>query len=196
RRLLTLLPLDVPLDPGTAAALTEATIDWLDWDQTPLIEGAEDDRYTGRQPPYRPANFWFVSPSELLAVEGYTGEIYRALEPHVTALPPKVAGGRRGINVNAATDLVLASLLDQSPERVEALVGQEFESPEAFQSEVREFLGADALANVGPDAIAVRSSWFLLTVTASIGSVQSTMYSLLERNGENVRTRLRSYETR
>lgn len=196
RRLLTLLPLEIPMDPGTAAALTEATIDWLDPDQTPMLEGAEDDRYTGRQPPYRPANFWFVSPSELMAVEGYTADLYRALEPHVTALPPATAAARRALNVNSATNVVLASLLNQSVERIEVLASQEFESVEEFQQAALDDIGPDALADVPPDAFDIRSSWFLLTVTASIGSVQSTMYSLLERDGENVRSRLRSFEAR
>ena len=40
----------------------------------------------------------------------------------------------------------------------------------------------------------VKSSWFLVTATTSIGSVQSTMYSLLERKGGEIRTRLRTYD--
>ena len=44
--------------------------------------------------------------------------------------------------------------------------------------------------------IDVKSDWFLLTVTTSIGTTQSTLYSLLERRGENVTVRLRSFDVK
>lgn len=187
-RMLGLLPLESPLDASTATALMEATVDWIDPDSAPQLNGAEDDRYTSRQPPYRPANFWFVSVSELQAVEGYTAEIYAALEPHVTALPPAEAE-RRKINVNTATDVVLASLVDnQSLDSVEPLLNQEYQ-------EVSDFLD-DSGFNLDKNDIAVKSDWFLLTVTTSIGTTQSTLYSLLERQGENVTVRLRSFDVK
>jgi len=188
-RLLTLLPLERPLDPGTATALVEATIDWIDPDQSPLLNGAEDDQYTGRQPPYRPANFWFTSTSELLAVQGFTPEIYAALRRHVTALPRPTDGGRWKLNINTATDLVLASLLpDLGPLDVEAFVNGAYEDQADFRAD---FPGSE---NIPVDTLDVRSSWFLLTVTATIGTAQSTMYSLLERDGEVVRVRLRTFD--
>lgn len=188
RRLLTLLPLERPLDPATAEALVEATIDWIDPDQSPELNGAEDDQYTGRQPPYRPANFWFTTTSELLAVEGYTGEIYAALQPHVSALPPR-EDKRWPLNVNTATDLVLASLLDNlGPLDVEPFLNGAYEDEGDFRDE---FPGGKEIPQ---NTLGIRSDWFLLTVTATIGTAQSTMYSLLERNGEVVRTRLRTFD--
>lgn len=188
-RLLTLLPLERPLDPGTAAALVEATIDWIDPDQSPELNGAEDDQYTGRQPPYRPANFWFTSTSELLAVEGYTGEIYAALRPHVSALPPQANGDRWKLNVNTATDLVLASLLPNlGPLDVEPFLNGTYEDEAEFRED---FPGSEQIPQ---NTLGIKSNWFLLTVTATIGTAQSTMYSLLERNGEVVRTRLRTFD--
>lgn len=189
QRLLTLLDLDRPLDSGTAASLVEATIDWIDPDQSPELNGAEDDRYTSRQPPYRPANFWFTSTSELLAIEGYTPEIYVALQPHVSALPPQADGARGRLNVNTATDLVLASLLPNlGPTDVEPFLNGAYEQEADF---LEDFPGGE---QIPPNTLAVRSDWFLLTVTASIGTAQSTMYSLLQRNGEVVRTRLRTFD--
>lgn len=189
RRLLTLLPLERPLDPGTAESLVESAMDWIDRDQSPQLNGAEDDEYTGRQPPYRPANYWLTSPSELLAVRGYTPEIYAALAPHVAALPPGPQGAWK-INVNTATPQVLASLAEnQTLENAEPLVNRGFQSVDEFIQES----GFD----VSPDRLSISSGWFLLTVTASIGTTESTMYSLLERTGTNrdvVRTRLRSFD--
>lgn len=187
-RILTLLPLESQLDTNTATSLVEATIDWIDPDGAPQLNGAEDDRYTNRQPPYRPANFWFVSISELQAVEGYTADIYAALEPHITALPPAGKDGRK-INVNTATDVVLASLVDnESLESVEPLLNQEYPA-------VKDFIEESGFALTDND-ITTSSNWFLLTVTTSIGTTQSTMYSLLERRGESVTVRLRSYDVK
>lgn len=188
KRMLTLLPLDSPLDANTATSLMEATVDWIDPDTAPQLNGAEDDRYTGREPPYRPANFWFVSISELQAVEGYTPEIYAALERHITALPPDL-NERRKININTATDVVLASLVDnETLESVEPLLNQEYQ-------EVDDFIKESGFPLTDKD-IDTKSSWFLLTVTTSIGTTQSTLYSLLERRGENVAVRLRSFDVK
>ena len=187
-RMLMLLPLESPLDANTATSLMEATVDWIDPDQAPQLNGAEDDHYTSREPPYRPADFWFVSISELQAVEGYTPEIYAALEPHVTALP--TTDKPRLINVNTATDVVLASLVDnETLESVEPLLNQEYAKVSDF---IDEAPGFKAIEN----DIDVKSDWFLLTVTTSIGTTQSTLYSLLERHGENVAVRLRSFDVK
>jgi general secretion pathway protein K len=188
-RMLGLLPLETPLDSNTATSLMEATVDWIDPDTAPMPGGAEDDRYTSREPPYRPANFWFVSVSELQAVEGYTAEIYDALLPHITALPP-TGNQPRKININTATDVVLASLVDnQTLDSVEPLLNQEYQ-------EVTDFIDDSGFSTLTPDDIDVKSDWFLLSVTTSIGTTQSTLYSLLERRGENVTVRLRSFDVK
>ncbi|MEO8443424.1 MAG: type II secretion system minor pseudopilin GspK [Gammaproteobacteria bacterium] len=189
-RLLLLLPLERPLDPGTARALVEATVDWLDPDQSPLLDGAEDDHYTSLTPPYRPANFWFTSTSELLAVKGYTAEIFVALQPHVAALPMLSSLAPWNLNVNTATPLVLASLLPNvSVADVEPFLNGAYDDINDFKAD---FPGGEQIPPQIP--LDVGSSWFLLTVTASIGTAQSTMYSLLERNGETVRTRRRTFD--
>ncbi|MEQ1800502.1 MAG: type II secretion system minor pseudopilin GspK [Gammaproteobacteria bacterium] len=189
-RLLTFLDLERPLDPDTARALVEATIDWIDPDDDPYgLSGAEQDRYTSRQPPYRPANFWFTSTSELLAVEGYNREICDALKDHVSALPPQSDGTPWKLNVNTATSLVIASLVDGvDPESLDTLAGP-YESVEKF---LDVFPSTEQIPAALP--LDVRSSWFLLTATATIGTAQSTMYSLLERNRDVVRVRLRTFD--
>ena len=189
-KLLTLLELERPLDPGTAAALTDATIDWIDANPYAGPNGAEDDVYTSREPPYRPANFWFVSTSELLAVQGYTPEIYAALERYVTALPPQTNGEPWPLNVNTAEAPVLEALLSGAGNS--AIIPP---LPRGPYRDVQEFLSEiNFTGQAPPNALGVSSSWFLLTVSTSVGETRSTMYSLLERNDQVVRTRLRSFD--
>jgi hypothetical protein len=71
---------------------------------------------------------------------------------------------------------------------VEPYVKGAYESEGDFRTD---FPGGDQIQGIPLD---VRSDWFLLTVTASIGTAQSTMYSLLERNNDVVRTRLRTFD--
>lgn len=207
-RLLRLLDLESPLDEGTATGLAEAVVDWIDPDTQMESSGAEDDYYTGLQPPYYPANFWFTSVSELQAVKGFTPEILALLTPHVTALPPRgEGGGRWPLNVNTTTDLVMASLIpNQTTEGMKAVtefeaqpqrgpgvevVTQEFESDTDFREAFRLVTGAEIPAEI---PLGISSNWFLLTVTTSIGTTRSTMYSLLERTDQAVRTRLRAFD--
>lgn len=204
-RLLRLLNLDPALDEGTATELAEAVVDWIDLDTQPESGGAEDDYYTGLQPPYLPANFWLTSVSELQAVKGFTPEIVAQLTPHVTALPPRGEGGRWPLNVNTATDLVLASLIpNQTADGMQAVCEfalqpqtgtqvcqQEFESDADFREAFRLVTGAEIPAEI---PLGISSNWFLLTVTTSIGTTRSTMYSLLERTDQAVRTRLRAFD--
>jgi len=63
-------------------------VDWIDPDIVPSNpEGAEDSVYLGQTPPYRTANMYITSASELLALPGFGHDRYKKLEPFVTALP-------------------------------------------------------------------------------------------------------------
>ena len=199
---------DVPVDPATATELAEATIDWLDPD---ALGDAEDGYYTNLQPPYVPANFWFTSISELQAVRGFSPEILRDLWPHVTALPrqgkpPQGQNSTRWpLNVNTATHLVLASLVrGTTADDIELFCGAaeigktgmkgcgtSYGSDGEFRAE---FLGATGVDLPPTVPLGVTSNWFLLTVTTTIGSTRSTMYSLLQRDVANVRARIRTFD--
>jgi general secretion pathway protein K len=188
RRLLTVLDL--------SPDLAYAVVDWLDADQLPENLGAEDDIYTSLTPPYLAANFWFISTSELMAVQGITPEIFQVLEPHVSALP--VSKTARQINVNTATSEVLASLWPGiSPEQAETWREEIYYDMPAFTETVKNDVdpsGEPKLEAMLP-YLDVGSSYFGLNVTASIGTTRLSMYSLLERSADGaVSPRLRSFD--
>ncbi|GMW05841.1 MAG: hypothetical protein AMXMBFR8_06380 [Nevskiales bacterium] len=172
------------LDP----ALADAVVDWIDPDTTAEFSGAEDDAYTGLDPPYRAANFWFTSVSELRAVRGVEREVFEILAPNLAALP--VGAKPTTINVNTATPAVLQSLGDNvSLSNVEQWVTDRGNEPFEDLTFFQEYIDAAMQPYLG-----VTSSYFGLQGTIVIGSHQLAMYSLLERAGLGVAVRLRSFD--
>jgi general secretion pathway protein K len=175
RRQLERLLFSVEADP----ALAGAVVDWLDPDtEQRFPTGGEDVVYSDHDPPYRTANSAITSASELMAVAGFDRETYRKLAPYLTVLP---AGTK--LNVNTASDVVLASLSDDidigtAGSLVEQRADAEFiDINETFEGLVE----ADVLQEI--DGV---SEHFLLTATVTLGSNQLTMRSVLQRDRSGI----------
>jgi general secretion pathway protein K len=170
-RLLSLLQID--------SGLAGAVVDWLDADNDIRFPtGGEDVTYAGVDPPYRAANTMITSASELMAVNGFTREIYSTLAPYVTALP---IGTK--LNVNTASAVVLASLSDDIDlSAAEGLVQQRNDA--AFADIDKTFEGlVDPKVLKEIDGV---SQHFLLTATVTLGTNQLTMRSVLQRDASGV----------
>ena len=167
---------------GVDVEVATAVIDWIDADdETTGPGGAEDDYYSVLEQPYRTANQPLAKASELRLVRGIDAAAWRALAPHVTALPTATA-----INVNTAGSLVLQAVvptLDESG--AEQLVTSAGEQP--FTT-VAEFLDHPLVAEAGgeaaiqPEGLAVESHYFRVRADVRMGSLEYTLYSWLERN--------------
>ena len=163
------------LDPSLAGV----AVDWLDPDsETKFPFGAEDDVYSGFDPPYRASNTVITSPSELMAMSGFELESYRLLLPYVTALPSGTT-----LNVNTASDVLLASLSDdidlsRGAALIEERGGADFPDISAsFEGDVE----PEVLQRI--DGV---SQYFLLTASVAIGTNQFTMYSVLQRDNSGI----------
>jgi general secretion pathway protein K len=174
-------------------AIIDNIIDWIDADTDPELQGAEDGIYTALNPPYRPANTYMTSASELLAVNGIDPEIYALLRPHVTALRPDWCGstgtGTR-VNINFASAEVLSALSEEiSPSLVQTWIEELSEGGLKSLSDL-----SNAPEDISQYA-SVSTSCFELYVTVNIGSSVMSMYSLLDRSGgsEDIVTRVRAY---
>jgi general secretion pathway protein K len=161
----------VEVDPSLAGAV----VDWLDPDtEQRFPSGGEDSAYSDADPPYRTANALITSPSELMAVSGFDRKTYAKVAPYVTVLP---AGTK--LNVNTASDVVLASLSDDIDiSKAQSLVEERADA---------EFLDIDKTFEdlVEPDVlkrIDGVSEHFLLTATVTLGTNQLTMRSILQRD--------------
>ena len=182
RRLL--VSLELPEDLGDTLA------DWLDADDDVRMGGAEQVEYLGLQPPYRAFNGVMASPSELMLVQGMTGEIYQKLLPYVAALPQAAL-----FNVNTVSE--------NSPELIMCLA-PEITRPEAEQilenrgvagfTSVQDFLQEPVLAgrNLPSASLTVSSSFFMVTSHVQVGRSTYTTYSLLERSAAGSRTVMRA----
>ena len=178
-RLLQILDID-PMIAG-------AVIDWLDPDiemHFPL--GGEDDAYAQTDPQYRAANDMITSPSELMAIYGFTAESYQQLAPYVSALP---IGTR--LNVNTAPDVVLASLSDEIDLSVAAsLIDERGDTGFAsVQTSFQGLVSEELLPRI--DGV---SEHFMLHGRVTIGETNLTIHSVLQRHSSGItRTLFRSF---
>ena len=162
--------------------LASAVVDWVDSDINPTFpDGAEDNSYLGIEPPYRTANGYMGSISELRLVTEFDKESYEKLLPYVAALP-----GQTVININTASIPVLMSLYDgMKKEEAEQL--EESRGEDGFKS-VDEFLKHEVFAGraVSAESLGTGSDYFMLTSDIRFGQIQQRYYSLLYRDKSGV----------
>jgi general secretion pathway protein K len=164
--------------------------DWLDADTVPDFQrGAEDVVYLAQNPPYRAANGAVSSTSELLALPGFSIAEFRALAPHVAALPVDV----KRINLCTATPAVLASLSAETLDfgAADALEANRRSGCFPTVEDLRATLSDDEYRRIETQ-VAQSSSWFQLRTVVRIGTMEVTLYSLLDRGGDMPRVVLRS----
>ena len=182
------------LDPGIAQAVT----DWVNPGNIPSQpNGAKDDFYSRLQPAYLTAQAPMTSVSELLLVKGVTPQAYAALLPYVCTIPVAVStqgqagagttGGGWALNLNTASPLLITSL-----------------APNISQDQVDQVVATRVPSGITTSPLKLppnspstgfSSGYFLVTVTAEIGSTHVTLYSLLQSNGGHITTIRRTFGT-
>ena len=105
----------VGLDLNSATGLADKILDWRTATTLKHLNGAKEADYAAVGSAYRPRNGPFQSIDELLLVMGMTAEIFRRIEPAVT-----VYSGRQFVDPQIAPREVLLSLLNMTPQNVEA----------------------------------------------------------------------------
>ncbi len=170
------------LPPG----LLPAIIDWLDPDNDPQGPmGAESDWYLHQNPPYRAANTFMASVSELRLIRGMTPQYYARLSPLLTVLP-------RGtlININTIDPRLLAAMIPGlSPEQAASI--QAAGAPTGYQR-TDAFLSQPSIA-VLPQAqldqlaavLTINSSYFRVTSQVDIDQHRTVLRSVIKRSSAN-----------
>jgi general secretion pathway protein K len=188
---------------GLETKWTDMLVDWIDADIQPMnTDGAEDSVYMGQTPPYRTANRYITSTTELLALPGFGRERYLALAPYIAALP--VGAGPTPLNVCTAKDKVLDAFLPPGQTEFSATAGQLdknrvantggcFPTIDNFNAALgpkpaggtqgtQGTQGARGNQGTQPKFVTT-SAYFRLSSFITIGSTQFSLYTLLYRDG-------------
>ena len=169
RRLLELLAL--------SPDLADAVIDWIDVDQDLAGSGgAEDAYYLSLPRPLRTPNVAMVQVEELYRLRGFDARVVERLKPFVTTLPVRTA-----INVNTASDVLLAALLGMSREQVMPLVAERRARPFARPQDFAERAVAMGAPTLGVETD-VKSSHFSVRVQVEQDDVRLASEALVRRD--------------
>jgi general secretion pathway protein K len=159
---------------GVPLASLASIVDWVDADDVPQPDGAEDSWYLRQPQVGLAANAPATQLDELAYTHGMSAASMRRLVPFVTALPVDTP-----LNVNTASaDVLAASLVNATPESIVALVASRARQPFASVADFRERAGVA----IGDEAMyAVASHYFIVTVRARQGDTITRARALIAR---------------
>jgi len=183
-----------------AIPLSDAIADWIDSDDLPAPNGAEDDYYQGLATPYRTAGRLIVDPSELRAIRGMTPAYYARLRPWLCALP---GAELSPLNVNTLRPDQARLLAMLSPQTIDLRRAQAVIAarPPGGSASAADFLRPLATGGqtLGPQAIGqlqVKSRWFVLDLQVAVDSIRLDEQALIDVGVEPARVVSRSWGDR
>jgi general secretion pathway protein K len=169
-------------------SIAQAAADWLDEDIKALYpDGAEDLEYLDLEQPYRTANGFMASATELRLIKGVDREVYEKLIPYVTALPE-----RTQINVNTADAAIIQALAETLNEaNAEQLVSEReeepFKQPDAFIQKLKALLDENKVKSGEiTSLISVESQYFQMETVVRMESSSQRLVSLLYKGEDDV----------
>lgn len=192
---------DLPLSQAEAEKICVAVKDWLDADSfTSGLDSAENNYYTTLSPvPYRTANQFFESVSELQLVRHVTPEVYQRVRPWLVALP----SSEPILNINLASSRILRTLntADQlSPLEASQVDGWVLERESTPFSDINAFLASpttDAITvgnqTISTEGLAVNSQYIQLETDMQFGARTYLYTALIERRESELNVIQRSY---
>ncbi|MBE0500083.1 MAG: type II secretion system minor pseudopilin GspK [Desulfuromonadales bacterium] len=174
-RLLQQLDIDQP------AALVGALIDWIDQDDLPEANGAENSVYLARAEPYQCKNGPLDTLEELVLIQGYSPELLQRLRPHVTAY------GSAKVNVNTASREVLLSLSEQmNVTAVDIILAARQEEPFVAISQIKDLPGMETLYGFLYLYIDVKSERYQIESTAWVNDGRSSFFAIVAKGNSQI----------
>jgi general secretion pathway protein K len=163
---------------GVDPKWSDMLVDWIDKDNQPQTQGAEDSAYMGQNPPYLAANEYITSTTELLALPGFGRDNYQKLAPFIAALPPGTT-----LNLCTAKGRVLDAFNPSSVEwQDEAALQKNREgAPGCFptSTDYSKSFGSQTGVSFDSSRFSTSSNFFRLSSLVTIGSAEFNLYSLL-----------------
>jgi len=164
RDLLLLVVDRLEISEDQKETIVDSILDWRDEDELHRLHGAESDYYRGLTPPYHSKNGPFDTLEELLLVQGVTPALFfghldqmLTVTPLSLAAPHTIATLRRrpvsgaGVNINAASPVMLAALPEMTPALAQTLMDYRIAAGD-FQTldEVEAIVGTSVFAAMSP----------------------------------------------
>lgn len=157
--------------------LTVALIDWIDQDPGLYVDqnsgatGAEADYYQRLTPPVRIADRPLRSLDELALVRGFTPELIRRIEPHVTVHGSTVTSDNTKVNINTASAEVLMAFSANpgiSRQDAEQIIEHRRSQPFKTPVELTDFFASIGLQGLlGPD-LTLTGGYYRIRSTAEV----------------------------
>jgi general secretion pathway protein K len=162
---------------GLAPELADAVLDWIDADPDLAGPGgAEDSYYLALARPYRTPNVLMTQVEELYRVRGFDAATVAKVKPFVTALP-----ARTPLNLNTASDRVIAAVLDLPLEKARQLVTERGRKPFASVQDFGERARKGGIEVAAANVADVKSSFFSVRVRVAQDDVQLAVEALVRR---------------
>ena len=189
REKLKYLLTSVGIESYQAELLSSTIGDWVDQNSEMSDSlGAEDDTYASKVVPYLAANSPMVTITELMAVEGVTGAIYRKIRPLVCVLPAMT----QRINVNTISSENAHLLVALFDSRIALSDAQSIISarPDEGYTNISDFfslpevVAAGTLSQEDRDQFVLRSDDFRAVLTFSVHKRSFTMESIYQRDSK------------
>jgi general secretion pathway protein K len=160
--------------------ILNSLIDWIDPDDEPQPEGAEDYYYGSLDPPYECKNGPLDTLSELLMIKGVTDEVYGKISRYLTIY----SNGR--ININTASKEVLVCLDEEIDEAIaEGIIQYREEKPFDTKAELKEVVEDDVYGRI-QSIIDVKSNAFSVASTGQVERVEKVVRAVIDREGNQI----------
>lgn len=179
RRLLNSLEMDL--------GIADKIIDWIDADQMPMPNGAEDFVYLAKSPGYKTGSKHFQHVRELALLDGMTAADYQKLLPYVAVLPLTGQTATK-MNVNTMSPPLLKALHLSISNEIALQLNQNnaasFPRMDDFfqHSSVQYTLHDPATRRDIQELADVKSIWIQAASTIQMEGQVFQMYALLRRN--------------
>lgn len=177
RRLL----IELNIDAGVA----DKIIDWIDVDQIPQPNGAEDFVYLAKSPSYQTSGQYFKHINEVALIDGLSPEDFSLLAPYISALP--IQGEATRMNVNTMAPVMFKALdVLITPEMAVRLYkdgkANYLDLEQYFEDPSIRFIILNELRNKLRPLIGVQTTYLQASSLIQMEGSEFTHFALLKRN--------------
>jgi general secretion pathway protein K len=164
-------------------ALADSLTDWLDPDNTPEPDGAEDAYYLSLNPPYEATDGPLRSIDEMRLIRGFDVETVELLSPFVSSF------GDGKLNINTASpEMLLIWDIDMTTAIVEDI--QSWRDDKPFKNPVADLISAigqvDASALNRNGDLAVKSSYYLISSQGRVNDGTRRMQAIVNKTNDQL----------